>query len=85
MAAIDNIDFPLRDFGRRVPAARDRRACAACWFISALFAAGLLFWLVVACWMLWDYLPDTGAVLDFLAPTATQARDGGWVALSEGL
>ncbi|MBB4630297.1 hypothetical protein [Paracoccus denitrificans] len=85
MAAIDNIDFQLRNFGRRVPVARDRRARATCWFIIALFAAGLLFCLVVACWMLWDYLPDTGAVLDFIAPTAVQARDGGWVAMSEGL
>ncbi|MFC3569174.1 hypothetical protein [Paracoccus simplex] len=85
MAAIDNIDFQLRDFARRAPAVQDRRACAACWFVRALFAAGLLFWLVVAGWMLWDYLPDTGAVLDFLAPTAAQAREAGWVALSEGL
>jgi len=28
---------------------------------------------------------DTSAALDLLAPTAAQARDAGWVAISEGL
>lgn len=28
---------------------------------------------------------DTSAPLDFLAPTAAQARDAGWVAIAEGL
>jgi len=28
---------------------------------------------------------DASAALDFLAPTAAQARDAGWVAIAEGL
>lgn len=84
MAAIDNIDFQLRDFARRAPAARDRRACAACWFVRGLFVAGVVFWLILAGFALWSCLPEAGTVLDYLSPTAVQARDTGWVALSEG-
>ncbi|QFG38325.1 hypothetical protein BDE18_0388 [Paracoccus pantotrophus] len=84
MAAIANIDFQLRDFARRVPAERDRRTCAACWFVRSLFIAGIVFWLILAGFVLWSSLPDVGAILDFLSPTAAQSLDAGWVALSEG-
>ncbi|AZV00375.1 hypothetical protein pthi1_p10 [Paracoccus phage vB_PthS_Pthi1] len=84
MAAIDNIGFQIRDFARRVPQKRSRSACAACWFVRGLFVAGLVFWLILAAFALWSYLPEAGTVLDYLSPTAVQARDAGWVALSEG-
>lgn len=84
MAAVANLTFQLGHLARRAPAARDRRACAACWFVRSLFVAGLVFWLILAGFALWSYLPEAGTVLDYLSPTAVQARDGGWVALSEG-
>ncbi|ARC37552.1 hypothetical protein A6J80_15315 [Paracoccus yeei] len=46
--------------------------------LAILFvAAGLGLWLVVRS-------VDQSALLDFLAPTAAQARDLGWLALTEG-
>ncbi|QFG35299.1 hypothetical protein BDE18_3352 [Paracoccus pantotrophus] len=84
MAALANTDFQLRDFARRVPAERDQRACAACWFVRILFIAGIVFWLILAGFAIWSYLPAAGTVLDYLSPTAVQARDAGWAALSEG-
>lgn len=84
MAAVANLTFQLGDFARRVPQERNRGACAACWFVRGLFVAGVVFWLILAGFALWSCLPEAGTVLDYLSPTAVQARDTGWVALSEG-
>lgn len=85
MVALPNLDFQLRDFAARVPQKRSRADCMACWFVRMLFVAWLAFWLTIGGVIGWHHLPEAGAVLDFLAPTAAQTRDAGWVALSEGL
>ncbi|MDQ7775283.1 MAG: hypothetical protein Q4615_04870 [Paracoccus aminovorans] len=84
MVALSNLDFQLHDFAARAPQKRSRADCMACWFVRMLFVAWLAFWLTVGGVVAWNYLPGRGAVLDFLSPTAAQARDSGWAALSEG-
>ena len=44
---------------------------------DSLIVAGLGLWLLVRS-------VDQSALLDFMAPTAAQARDLGWLALTEG-
>lgn len=85
MVAIANLEFQAGDFGRRVPRDRSASDCFACWFVRGLFVAFLVFWLILIAFALWHYLPDRDTVQGFLSPTAAQARDGGWIALSEGL
>lgn len=83
MGLAERIAFVDDEFAARKDA-RSVSACLACWFVRSLFAAGLIFWLILAPVALWHFLPDMQSVLDFLSPTAAQAR-GGWVALAEGL
>ncbi len=84
MALAENLTFQISDAARRMPVRRSWGDCIACWLVRCLFAAGVLFWLIGASIVLWPYLPSAQAVIDFVAPTAAQARDAGWVALSEG-
>lgn len=60
-------------------------ACISCWFMRTLVFAFVAFWLIVAWALAAPALPDTATIIDFIAPTAAQARDSGWVTLSEGL
>lgn len=63
--------FPDPDFGRVLPIGFSV-FCFSCLIVAVM----LLVWL--ACRINWS------EVLDFIAPTADQARRIGWVALSEG-
>ncbi|WP_313352795.1 hypothetical protein [Paracoccus sp. (in: a-proteobacteria)] len=53
------------------------------WICALLFALAALGMSLLIGWVSGQV--DGQAVLDFVAPTAAQARDTGWVALSEGL
>lgn len=53
--------------------------------INLLASLAVIFLVMAAVFAAWLLLRDIDwrAVIDFVAPTAAQARDAGWVALSE--
>lgn len=67
------------------PDRRRRYSCAACWAGRLLLAGVVVFWAAIAATMLWPAMPEAAEVVDYLAPTAAQARDTGWIAIMEGL
>lgn len=83
MALAERIAFLDDEYAAR-KSSRSVSACLVCWFVRCMFLAGVLFWLILGAYGLLALLPDAQAVLDTLSPTAAQARDAGWVALSEG-
>ena len=78
-----NLGFQVEDFAAGIWDQDDRRPIA--WGVVFLWLAIVLVLLVgfVFGWLIgsmWNWVE----VADFVAPTAAQARDMGWVALSEG-
>lgn len=58
--------------------------CGRLPMIGLLSLAMLLILITIAAWLVLTTI-DWQAVLDFIAPTAAQARDLGWTVIAEGL
>lgn len=55
------------------------------WAAGVLVAICIIIWIVAGAIITLIEVADWQAILDFIAPTAAQARDEGWTNIVEGL